>query len=184
MEVDYPVHQMETGETDRKDDTRIFVDSRRRRAVHDVQILALTDESQVIRVGDGRHLDDRTSRFVGALSIKTEQVIELVRQSLIEMGVAFHAQLSNEIRNVARHVDITTDPNVTHKKRNKNCNTTCLGKVFGQKLFDEDIDFERSNSMILCQFPISSISPFLPKKRFTAESVVKFGRDKLDQSFL
>lgn len=72
MEVDDPIHQMETGETDRKDDARILVDSGGRGAVHDVQVLPLTHQRQVVRIGNGCHLDDRASRFVGALSVKKD----------------------------------------------------------------------------------------------------------------
>ncbi len=65
MEVDDPVHQMKTGEANGENNSRIFVDGRRRSAHHDVQILALTDQRQVIRVSHGRHLHHRAAtRFV------------------------------------------------------------------------------------------------------------------------
>ena len=65
---------MEAGEADGKDDARILVDSGRRGAVHDVQVLALGDQRQVVRVRDRCHLHHRAPRFVRALPMTVVNV--------------------------------------------------------------------------------------------------------------
>lgn len=73
VEVDDPVHEVETGETNGKDDARVLVDGGRRSAVHDVEVLALADQRQVVRVRNGRHLHHRAARFVRALSKRKDE---------------------------------------------------------------------------------------------------------------
>ena len=61
VQVDDPVHEVEAGEANWKDDSRIFVDGGRRSAKHFVQILALNDQSQIQVVHDCCHLNRHSS---------------------------------------------------------------------------------------------------------------------------
>ena len=56
VQIDDPIHEVETGKGHRKDDPRIFVDGRRRCAKHFVEILSLDDERQLV-IHHRCHLD-------------------------------------------------------------------------------------------------------------------------------
>lgn len=56
VEVDDPVHQVETGEGHREDDSGVLVDGGRGGSEHFVQVFPLDDQRQLV-VHHGRHLD-------------------------------------------------------------------------------------------------------------------------------
>ncbi len=71
MQVDDPIHEVEAGEANWKDDSRIFVDGGRRSAEHFVEILALNDQSQIQVVHDCRcHLNRHSSARSVVLALK------------------------------------------------------------------------------------------------------------------
>lgn len=73
VHVDDPVHQVEAGEAHGEDDARVLVDGGRRGAVHDVQVLALAHERQIVAICHRCHLHHRAARLVRALHFITEK---------------------------------------------------------------------------------------------------------------
>ncbi len=84
VQVDDPVHEVEAGEANWKDDSRIFVDTGRGSTAHVIQVLAVIQQRHIF-VTHGCHLNHRS---LGALenTIKTNHQYLFQRLFITEIN--------------------------------------------------------------------------------------------------